>query len=91
MPAPSKYTILFSDETEKDTKEILTNMKKFEEKKQFKFNYATFQKAGLPKFINHDLIPTTYLIDTKNLICYKFEGSCNYNSAVFKKFLLSIK
>ena len=64
---------------------------KFEEKKQFNFNYATFKKGSLPKVINHNLIPTTYLIDIENLICYKFEGSVNYNSVLFKKFLLTLK
>lgn len=64
---------------------------KFEEKKQFNFNYSTFNKISLPKFMNHNMIPTTYLIDKKNLLCYKFEGTVNYNSVLFKKFLLSLK
>lgn len=63
----------------------------FEEKKQFDFNYATVKKESLPKFISHNIIPTTYIIDKENLLCYKFEGSINYNSSLFKKFLLTLK
>ncbi len=67
-----------------DSKEKILN---FENKKQFNFDYAIFKKESLPKFIDHQSIPTTYIIDTKNLICYKIEGSMNYNSTLFKKFI----
>ena len=63
----------------------------FEAKKKFGFKYSIYSKKTVPSFIDHTIIPTSYVIDQKNLIAYKFEGSINYNSVLFKKFLSTLK
>jgi thiol-disulfide isomerase/thioredoxin len=82
----SNNTIAFFFASEEPFEKVV----KFENKRKFGFDYITFQKKHLPKFLSIDLIPTTFIFDTKNLICYKISGSANYNSVTFKKFLKSI-
>ena len=65
-------------------------VEKFENKKQYGFNYSFFNKKNVPKTFVNDLIPATYILDKENGLCYKISGTTNYDSDIFKRFLKSV-
>jgi len=82
LDLPIQFVFVTDDTQEK--------VEKFESKKKYGFNYAFFNKKNVPKTFLNNIIPTTYIIDTQNELCYKISGATNYNSDVFKKFIKSV-
>ena len=79
---PIEFILVTSDSKEK--------VKKFEDKKHFGFEYAFYDDKTISSVFKSKSIPVTYILDFKNMLCYKIEGSTNYSSKVFKKFINSI-
>ena len=52
--------------------------------------YNSYKYSLRPHFINHKSIPSSYLIDEKNAIAYKFSGVKKWNTAFYKKLLLNL-
>ncbi len=75
--------ILATQESEKE-------VNKFLEKKNIFLPYLTFNKKDHPKFINHSTIPTSYLIDEKNLLIYRFKGLKKWNTDFYYKILRTV-
>jgi thiol-disulfide isomerase/thioredoxin len=76
--------IFASSEEEKD---IL----KFTNKKEIKLPFYRYSKFRAPSFINHSTIPTSYLIDEKELLIYKFSGIQKWDSEFIKQLLKQLK
>lgn len=72
------------------TDDVFEKVEKFETKKGYGFDYAFYTKKNIPKTFVNDLIPSTYIIDKQNSLCYKITGAANYNSEVFRSFLKSV-
>lgn len=53
--------------------------------------FSSYSDSLRPHFINHKSIPTSYLIDEKNAIAYKFTGVKNWNSSFYRKLLLNLQ
>ena len=69
------------------TDDKIERVQKFALEKEYKFNYAFYDKFKLPSFINHDVIPCTYIIDIKKMVALKITGGFNYSSEVFAKLI----
>ncbi|MDZ7743722.1 MAG: TlpA disulfide reductase family protein [Bacteroidota bacterium] len=76
-------SIVFIFATQEDEEKVNS----FAEKKKVNLPYFTFSKNNQPKFINHSTIPTSYLIDEKNLLIYKFKGLKKWNTDFYYKIL----
>lgn len=62
----------------------------FEKKNKFNFKYVFYNPKKISKLFINNSIPVTYIIDVKNNLCYIIDGSINYDSILFKKFINSI-
>ena len=60
---------------------------KFEKSKNFGLPYFLFDDKSQPAFIDHATIPTSYLIDKKKLLVYKFSGVRQWNSDLYRNLL----
>lgn len=58
---------------------------------EFDIPFSSYSDSLRPHFINHKSIPTSYLIDEKNAIAYKFSGVKKWNTPFFQKLLLNLK
>ena len=65
-------------------------IEKFLDKNNFDLPFYQYDKSQKPTFINHTSIPTTYLIDEKKLLIYKFSGMQKWNSDFINKILGNI-
>ena len=80
----------------KDIKFIFTSSEKtdkifnFINKKSFDLPFYQYNYAQTPTYINHTSIPTTYFIDEKNLLIYKFSGMQKWDSKFIKSILQNI-
>ena len=62
-------------------------IRKFEKSKKFGLPYFLFDAESQPAFINHTTIPTTYLIDKKKLLVYKFSGVRQWDAELYRNLL----
>lgn len=60
---------------------------KFEKSKNFGLPYYLFEDKSQPTFINHNTIPTSYLIDKNKLLVYKFSGVRQWDSELYRNLL----
>ena len=77
-----KFIFSSSEKTEK--------IRDFINKKGFDLPFYQYNYDKKPGCINHTTIPTTYLIDEKNLIIYKFSGIQKWDSKFIKSILKNI-
>jgi hypothetical protein len=66
-------------------------IQKFEKSKSFGLPYFLFDAQSQPAFINHSTIPTSYVIDERNLLVYRFSGLQPWDSAIYRKLLINMK
>jgi thiol-disulfide isomerase/thioredoxin len=62
----------------------------FINEREFDISFSSYSDSLRPHFINHTSIPTSYLIDEKNAIAYKFSGVKKWNTEFYKKLLLNL-
>ena len=63
----------------------------FINKNKINLPYYNYNKNDSPNFINHTSIPTSYFIDEKNLLVYKFSGLQKWNSEFNKSLLNNLR
>ena len=65
-------------------------IRKFEKSKNFGLPYYLFEAESQPAFIHHATIPTSYLIDEKKLLVYKFSGLRQWDSELYRNLLTGL-
>ena len=66
-------------------------IKKFEKSKNFGLPYFLFDDENQPAFINHSTIPTSYMIDKKKLVVYKFSGVRQWDAELYRNILTGLR
>ena len=66
-------------------------IRKFEKSKNFALPYFLFDDESQPAFINHTTIPTSYLIDKKKLLVYKFSGVRQWDAELYRNLLTGMR
>lgn len=95
LPEFEKLIINKNIET-KDIKFLFTSsektdeIEKFLDKNNFVLPFYRFDNSQKPTFINHTSIPTTYFIDEKKLLIYKFSGIQKWESEFISNILKNI-
>ena len=80
----------------KDIKFIFSSSEKIDKivnfinKKSFDLPFYQYNFDQTPSYINHTSIPTTYLIDEKKLLIYKFSGMQKWDSKFINRILKNI-
>lgn len=69
------------------SRESEENIRKFEKSKKIELPYYLFDDENQPAFINHATIPTSYLIDKKKLLVYKFSGVRQWDAELYRNLL----
>lgn len=64
---------------------------KFVNRKEIDLPFYKYSKIKTPSCINHSTIPTSYLIDEKELLIYKFSGIQKWDSDFIKHLLKQLK
>lgn len=65
-------------------------IRKFEKSKNLELPYCLFDAESQPSFINHSTIPTSYLIDKKKLLVYKFSGVRQWDAELYRNLLTGL-
>lgn len=63
----------------------------FIEKKNIDLPFSYYTDSLKPNFIDHQTIPTSYLIDEQEGIMYKFSGAENWSAPFYKKLLIDLQ
>lgn len=63
----------------------------FKKRKSILLPYYSYHKDELPLVFHHSTIPTSYFIDEKNMVMYKFSGLRQWNTVFYEKLLSNLK
>lgn len=68
-----------------------SKIESFIDKKEIDLPFSYYPDSSKPRFIDHQTIPTSYLIDEQNDMMYKFSGAENWGAPFYKKILMQLQ